>query len=115
MRFLGETSDVGTSVVPLRESQGFSWLYRIITKYSVNPAHGEPRQGWLQREWGAAMDIRGAKFWLYSITHAGTDQPALTRLNDPASSFQLEQQIFTTGFIIPAGSWSDPEPGGMYV
>lgn len=61
------------------------------------------------------MDRRGAKFWLYIITQAGTDQLAVTRLNDPAYRFQLEQHIFTTGFIIPKGSWSDPGQGGMYV
>ena len=44
-------------------------------------------------------------YWLYIITHAATDSPQLTRIQNPAAHFTLGEDIFETGLIIPAEKW----------
>ena len=43
---------------------------------------------------------RSVLFWLYVVTEAGTDHPALHRIQDPAAHFREREHIFVTGFIV---------------
>ncbi|MBE7469128.1 MAG: DUF3883 domain-containing protein [Anaerolineales bacterium] len=56
-------------------------------------------------EWKKARHF-GEKFWLYVVTMAGTGQPELHRIQDPAAHFRLDEDIFATGFIIPEEKWT---------
>jgi hypothetical protein len=38
---------------------------------------------------------------------AGTSQPELHRIQNPAALFQMDEDIFATGFIIPEDRWRD--------
>ncbi len=55
-------------------------------------------------EWKKARRHRN-QYWLYIVTHAATDTPQLTRIQNPAANFTLGQEIFATGFIIPEEKW----------
>jgi hypothetical protein len=55
-------------------------------------------------EWKKARQF-GAQYWLYVVTQAGTDAPALQRIQNPAAVFQIDEDIFATGFIIPEEKW----------
>jgi len=57
-------------------------------------------------EWKKARHF-GGKFWLYVVTEAGTDAPQLHRIQNPAVHFQIDRDIFATGFVIPLGKWFD--------
>jgi hypothetical protein len=37
---------------------------------------------------------------------AGTDAPQLHRVQNPAIHFQMDEDIFATGFIFPEDKWS---------
>jgi hypothetical protein len=41
------------------------------------------------------------------ITGAATDAPQLQRIRDPVSQFQVGEDIFSTGFIIPEDRWRE--------
>lgn len=56
-------------------------------------------------EWKKARHF-GEKFWLYVVTEAGTDSPQLHQIQNPAVEFELDEDIFATGFIIPEEKWS---------
>ncbi|MFW6116754.1 MAG: hypothetical protein ACOC6F_03410 [bacterium] len=45
------------------------------------------------------------KFWLYVVTEAGTEEPELHRIQDPAAHFREGEDIFATGFIVREESW----------
>ncbi|MBN1316520.1 MAG: hypothetical protein JXA42_13675, partial [Anaerolineales bacterium] len=47
----------------------------------------------------------GDKYWLYIVTQARTDQPKLKRIQNPVSQFELGEDIFASGFIIPEEKW----------
>ena len=55
-------------------------------------------------EWKKARHF-DVKFWLYIVTEAGTDEPQLSRIQNPASHFQEGEDIFATGFIIHESNW----------
>jgi hypothetical protein len=57
-------------------------------------------------EWKKARHF-GAKFWLYIVTEAGTKTPQLHRIPNPALQFQVGEDIFATGFIIPEDNWRE--------
>jgi hypothetical protein len=57
-------------------------------------------------EWKKAGHF-GDRFWLYVITGAATDAPQLQRIRDPAAQFQVGEDIFSTGFIIPEDRWRE--------
>ena len=56
-------------------------------------------------EWKKARHF-GDKFWLYIVTQAAADAPQLQHIQDPAAQFQLGEDIFATGFIIPEEKWA---------
>jgi superfamily II DNA or RNA helicase len=57
-------------------------------------------------EWKKARHF-DKKFWLYVVTEAASDAPRLQRIQDPATHFQLGEDIFATGFIIPEEKWRE--------
>lgn len=57
-------------------------------------------------EWKMARQF-GEDYWLYIVTNAGTDEPNLTRRQNPAGTFREEEDIFATGFEIPEESWRE--------
>jgi hypothetical protein len=38
---------------------------------------------------------------------AGTDAPQLHRVQNPATHFRMDEDIFATGFIIPEDKWRE--------
>ena len=42
---------------------------------------------------------------LYVVTEAATSAPRLQRILDPAVEFQMDEDIFATGFILPEEKW----------
>jgi SNF2 family DNA or RNA helicase len=57
-------------------------------------------------EWKKAKHL-GEKYWLYVVTFAGTDNPKLSeRIQNPASRFKLDENIYASGYIIPFRSIS---------
>ena len=57
-------------------------------------------------EWKKARQF-GVKFWLYVVTQAASDAPQVQRVQDPAAAFELDQDIFVTGFIVPEERWRE--------
>jgi hypothetical protein len=57
-------------------------------------------------EWKQARKF-GEKYWLYIVTQAGTSDPQVETVRDPASQFQIGEDIFSTGFIIPEERWRE--------
>jgi len=55
-------------------------------------------------EWKKACHF-GEKYWIYVVTQAATDEPELTRIQDPAMMFEEGEDIFATGFEIPEAKW----------
>ena len=55
-------------------------------------------------EWKKARRY-GDDYWLYIVTQAGTNEPQLQRIQNPAAHFQMDEDIFATGFIIPEENW----------
>ena len=55
-------------------------------------------------EWKRARQF-GDEYWLYVVTQAATDEPDLTRIQNPAERFREGQDIFATGFAIPEEVW----------
>ncbi|MHA1961665.1 MAG: helicase-related protein [Candidatus Thorarchaeota archaeon] len=51
-------------------------------------------------EWKKAKRF-GKRFWLYVVTFAGTSQPKLIRIQNPAIVFRIDEDIYATGYIIP--------------
>jgi hypothetical protein len=49
-------------------------------------------------EWKKARHF-GEKFWLYVVMRAGTDEPQLHRIQDPAARFRVGEDILATGYI----------------
>jgi hypothetical protein len=49
----------------------------------------------------------GQQFWLYIVTNAGTDDPQMQRIQNPVTRFEMDEDIFATGFIIPEAKWSN--------
>jgi len=68
---------------------------------------GRARSGGIRltaNEWKMARKL-GEDFWLYVITDALGEAPQLRRINDPASHFREEEDIFATGFVVPEEAW----------
>jgi hypothetical protein len=55
-------------------------------------------------EWKMARKF-GEEYWLYVVTQAGTDNPELTRIQNPAERFEEGQDIRATGFEIDEEAW----------
>jgi len=55
-------------------------------------------------EWKKARRY-GDDFWLYIITQAGSNEPELQRIQNPAGHFLMDEDIYATGFIIPEDKW----------
>lgn len=55
-------------------------------------------------EWKKARRY-GDDYWLYIVTEASSDNPNLKRVNNPRNKFNLEEDIFATGFKIPEDKW----------
>ncbi|MFQ5537793.1 MAG: helicase-related protein [Gemmatimonadota bacterium] len=55
-------------------------------------------------EWKKARHF-GDQYWLYVVTGAGSDEPTLERIRDPARAFIEDEDIFATGFLIPEDRW----------
>ena len=55
-------------------------------------------------EWKKARKY-GDDYWLYIVTEAGTDYPELHTLQNPAAHFQLDEDIFASGFVVPEERW----------
>ena len=62
-------------------------------------------------EWKKARHF-DEKFWLYIVTEAATDTPQLYHIQNPAAQFQLDQDIFATGFIVPEERWRERTEDG---
>jgi len=60
-------------------------------------------------EWKKAKRFR-EDYWLYIVVNAGTDEPELAkRIQDPADKFELEEDIYATGYEIPKENWKKVE------
>jgi hypothetical protein len=57
-------------------------------------------------EWKKARQF-GDKFWLYVVAQAAMDAPQLQRILNLAGQFQMDEDIFATGFIIPEEKWTE--------
>jgi len=55
-------------------------------------------------EWKKARR-HGEQYWLYIVTQAGTDSPQLQRIQDPVGQFEIDEDIFATGVIVPEERW----------
>ena len=44
-------------------------------------------------------------YWLYIVTEAASDAPQLQRIQNPTAHFEMDEDIFATGFIIPEDRW----------
>ena len=55
-------------------------------------------------EWYKARHFED-KFWLYIVTEAGTNTPQLHHIPNPALQFQVDEDSFATGFIVPEEKW----------
>lgn len=55
-------------------------------------------------EWKKARHF-GEKFWLYIVVQAGSEHPQMHRIQNPAERFEMEVDIFTTGYHIPEERW----------
>lgn len=55
-------------------------------------------------EWKKARRY-GDDYWLYIVTEAATNRPQLQRIQNPAANFQMDEDIFATGYIIPERNW----------
>lgn len=55
-------------------------------------------------EWKKARRY-GDDYWLYIVTQAGTAEPQLQRIQNPFVHFQMDEDIFATGYIIPEENW----------
>lgn len=62
-------------------------------------------------EWKKARHF-DEKFWLYIVTESATDAPQLYHIQNPAAQFQLDQDIFATGFIVPEERWRERTEDG---
>lgn len=47
----------------------------------------------------------GEQHWLYVVTQAGTDEPELQCIQNPAAVFRVGEDILATGFIIHEEKW----------
>jgi len=45
------------------------------------------------------------KFWLYIVTQAGAMNPQLNCIQNPVERFQMDEDIFSTSYIIPEDRW----------
>lgn len=57
-------------------------------------------------EWKKARRY-GDQYWLFVVTHAATESPRLSRIQNPAAQFQMDEDIFATGYLIPEDRWHD--------
>lgn len=57
-------------------------------------------------EWKKAKRFQD-KFWLYVVTSAGTSQPNLVRIQNPAKTFTVDEDIYATGYVIPKDKLTD--------
>lgn len=55
-------------------------------------------------EWKKARHF-GADYWIYIVTNAGTADPELTNIQNPAARFHEGENIFATGFIVSEKDW----------
>lgn len=55
-------------------------------------------------EWKKARHFDD-KFWLYIVTDAATDTPQLHRIQNPATCFQMDEDIFAADFVVPEPKW----------
>jgi hypothetical protein len=55
-------------------------------------------------EWKKARKFED-QYWIYVVTQAASDQPELTRIQNPAHRFDEGQDIYATGFEIPEEAW----------
>jgi hypothetical protein len=46
-------------------------------------------------------------FWLYVVTEAGTDEPEMHRIQNPAARFRVGEDILATGYIIREETWRE--------
>jgi hypothetical protein len=57
-------------------------------------------------EWKKARHF-GNKFWIYIVTEAGTDNPQLHCIQNPAARFRVGEDILATGYIIQEKTWRE--------
>jgi superfamily II DNA or RNA helicase len=57
-------------------------------------------------EWKKARQLKD-EYWLYVVTDAGTEQPQLQRIQDPAGKLEQEKDIYATGYRIPEDRWQE--------
>jgi hypothetical protein len=57
-------------------------------------------------EWKMARKF-GEEYWLYIVTEAGTNDPKLTRIQNPAQTLEKGEDVFATGFEIPEKRWRE--------
>jgi hypothetical protein len=57
-------------------------------------------------EWKKARHF-GEKYWLYVVTEAASELPQLDRIANPATHFEMDEDIFATGFVIPEENWRE--------
>jgi len=55
-------------------------------------------------EWKKARKFED-QYWIYVVTQAGSEQPQLTRIQNPAQRFDEGRDIYATGFEIPERTW----------
>jgi hypothetical protein len=49
----------------------------------------------------------GEQFWLYAVTSAKSEAPALHRIPNPAAGFRVGEEIVATGYIIQEDTWRE--------
>jgi len=45
------------------------------------------------------------KFWLYIVTDAARDMPQLHQIQNPVMRFQMDEDVFATGFTLSDERW----------
>lgn len=56
-------------------------------------------------EWKKAKRFQD-KYWLYIIINARS-KPELKRIQNPADKFKIDEDIYSTGYIIPKEKWEE--------
>ena len=55
-------------------------------------------------EWKKAQRF-GKDFWLYIVTKAGSSNPTLNKIDNPAKKFKIDDDMYATSYNIPEENW----------
>jgi hypothetical protein len=57
-------------------------------------------------EWKKARKFED-QYWIYVVTQAASENPELTRIQNPAQTLEQGEDVFATGFEIPEKRWRE--------